>query len=231
MLLVSAVLFHAVVTQSPLNRTRSYLFILANAFHASGLSPLGALFPVMAYGAVFCEEHQSEYLSLILQRTGIRKFIWTRICTTALSGGIMMAVPILCICAVSYTGGLHGLPTGPDEGLLEGSRALRCIERYGDWYFLGWKVVLGFLFGMVWSLAGLAFAVWFQNRYVALLAPIILYDSLWMLIGWVPFNPVFLLSGDNVLSGNFPLAALLEVIYMGIVALLIKLGIRRAVYG
>lgn len=230
MLLISMLVFHAVAAGSVPDGSRSYLHTLGDVFHASGLSPFAAIFPVMAYATALCEEYQSEYLQMILVRCGLRRFIRVRIATVALSGGIMMALPILLVCITAYLGGAHGLPAGVDEGLLEGSRALIGIEKYGDWYFLVWKVVLGFLFGVLWALVGLAFSAFIPNRYVGLLAPFILYDSLWLFMGDLPMNPVFLLSGDNVLHGNFPLAALFEILYIGVTILIAAIGIRRLAY-
>lgn len=222
-----AILLPPAVLDMPLDGSRSYLFGFGNIFHASGFSPFAAIFPVLAYASVFCEEYHSGYLRMILHRSGFARFLRVRTVTVACSGGVVIAVPVAVVCMIDYVGGAHGIPTGSDEGLLTGSLVIEAITRYGDWYVIAGKVLLGFLFGALWALVGFAFAVWIPNRYVSLLAPFILYDALWLLIGYQPFNPAYLLSGDDVGHGNYPLAVLIDLFYIGVVLSVIYAGIRR----
>ena len=227
-LFVSAVLLWAALMDSPLDGSRSYLYGLANIFHASGFSPFAAVFPPLTYATVFCEEYGNGYLRLMLHRSGFGRMIRVRVVTTACSGGLMIALPAALACLAAYTGGIHGVPAGADKGLLEGTKIIAAVAAYGDWYILAGKVMLAFLFGALWALVGLAFAVWIPNRYVGLLAPFILYDTLWLFVGNVSFNPVFLLTGDNVGNGDYPLAALIDMFYIGITIPVIYAGIRKA---
>lgn len=222
-----ALLLPAVFLDSNLSGNRSYLNTLGNAFHASGFPQLAALFPGLAYAAAFCDEYHSGYLQMILIRAGYGKYARIRICTTALSGGVMLAVPIGAVCAIAYASGTHGLPGGWDQGLLEGSRILYYIEAYGDWFVLVGKTVCGFWGGALWALVGLACAVWIRSRYVAILAPFILYDSLWLLLGYHIFNPLHLLVGDDILHGRYPVAAGMEILYIVITILVIDRGLKR----
>ena len=107
----------------------------------------------------------------------LRKFALTRIVTVALSGGTMLAIPFIIVLSIAYCFGIPGIPTGSDEGLMAGTALMFYIENYGEWYIFLWKVILGFLFGCIWALAGLAFAVWLPNKYVALIAPFVLYEA------------------------------------------------------
>ena len=103
---------------------------------------------------------------------------------------------------------------------------LTYLMKYGDWYIAAGKTVLGFLFGSVWALVGLLFAVWIPNRYVALIAPFVLYESMWIgLDGIVWLNPIRLLRGDDV--GSYPLAAGVECVYIIIVSAVIMAGLVR----
>lgn len=224
---VLAILLPAAVLDTPLNGSRSYLFGFGNVFHASGFSPFAAVFPVLAYAAVFCEEHNSGYLRMILHRTGFAGFMRVRAVTVACSGGLMIAAPIAAVCLIVYMGGAPGIPADSDEGLLAGTKIIEAIIKYGDWYVVGGKVVLGFLFGALWALVGFAFAVWIPNRYVSLLAPFILYDTLWLFIGNRFFNPVYLLAGDDVGHGDYPLAVLTDLLYIGMVIPVIYAGIKQ----
>ena len=221
------ILLPPAVLDTPLDGTRSYLFGYGNVFHASGFSPFAAIFPVLAYATVFCEEHNSGYLRMILYRTGFADFMKVRAVTVAFSGGLMTAAPITAVCLIVYIGGAHGTPTGSDKDILFGSKIIEAIARYGDWYVVSGKILLGFLFGVLWALVGFAFAVWIPNRYVGLLAPFILYDALWLFIGYKSFNPVHLLAGDDVAHGDYPLAVLINLLYIGITILVIYKGIRQ----
>lgn len=221
------ILLPEAVLNTPLNGTRSYLHGFGNVFHASGFSPFAAIFPVLAYATVFCEEHNSGYLRMILYRTGFTDFMKVRAATVAFSGGMMTALPITAVCLLVYIGGAPGMPTGSDEKILFGSKIIEAIEKYGDWYVVGGKVILAFLFGVLWALVGFAFAVWIPNRYVGLLAPFILYDTMWLFIGFKSYNPVHLLSGDNVANGDYPVAILINLLYISITILAIYKGIKQ----
>lgn len=224
---VLIILLPPAVIDTPLDGSRSYLHGFGNVFHASGFAPFAAVFPVLAYAAVYCEEHNSGYLQMILHRTGYAGFMKVRAAAVACSGGLLIALPIAAVCLIVYAGGAPGLPTGTDSEILAGSKIIEAIAEYGDWYVIGGKIVLGFLFGALWALVGFAFAVWIPNRYVSLLAPFILYDTLWLFIGFKSYNPVELLSGDDVGHGNYPLAVFIDLLYIALTIPVIYAGIRQ----
>lgn len=214
------------VFQAPLNRTRSSYFMLANVEAASGFGPFAAVFPSLAYASVFCEEYNSGYLKMIFSRMSSKKFGIIRIITVALSGGVMLAVPICISCSMIYYFGIPGVPTGSDEGMLDGLMMLSYIKNYGDWYIFVWKVILGFLFGCMWALAGLAFAVWIPNKYVSLIAPFVLYESMWIGFYEIPLlNPIWLMRGDAL--DNYPLSAFMEGAYILLAVIVVMLGLKR----
>ncbi len=212
------------VFQAPLNRTRSSYFILANVEAASGFGPFAAIFPSLAYASIFCEEYNRGYLKMILTRMSYKKFGMIRLITVAISGGTMLAIPILITYSMAYHFGVPGIPQGSDAGMLSGTIEFFYIEKYGDWYILFWKVILGFLFGCMWALAGLAFAVWIPNKYVSLIAPFVLYESMWIGFYKLPLlNPIWLMRGIN----NYPLSGLIECVYILLVVIIVLLGLKR----
>lgn len=92
--------------------------------------------------------------------------------------------------------------------------------------YLFWKVILGFLFGCIWALAGLAFAVWLPNKYVALIAPFVLYEAMWLALGKIPvLNPIYLMRGDDL--NNYPLSGFMECIYILLVSFVVMWGLKR----
>lgn len=214
------------VCHAPLDRSRSSYFILAEVFAASGFTPFAAVFPGLAYASAFCEEYHSGYLNMIFVRTAFQKFGLVRMAAVGLSGGVMLAAPIGLACGMAYCFGIPGAPGGSDVGMLDGLAVLSYIENYGDWYVLVWKVWLGFLFGCVWALAGLAFAVWIPNRYVSLIAPFVLYEAMWLGFGeGSVWNPIYLIRGDDL--NNYPLSAFMEGVYLLLAAVVVLLGLKR----
>lgn len=214
------------VFQAPLDRTRSSYFILANVEAASGFGPFAAVFPSLAYASAFCEEYNSGYLKMIFSRISSKKFGMIRIITVALSGGVMVAVPILVSCGMAYYFGIPGIPGGSDEGMLDGTMMRSYIENYGDWYVFAWKVILGLLFGCMWALAGLAFAVWIPNKYVSLIAPFVLYETMWIVFYKIPLlNPIWLRRGDAI--DSYPLSGFMECVYILLAAIVVMMGVKR----
>lgn len=224
-LAVAMILVSAVVTQAPLDRSRSSYFIMANIYASSGFGPFAAVFPSLAYASVFCEEAGSGYLQMIFARMSARRFGLTRILTVALSGGVMIAAPIAITLGMAYYFGIPGIPEGSDEGLMAGSMIWDYVLKYGDWSVYVVKVTLGFLFGCLWALVGLAFAVWIPNKYVSLIAPFVLYEAIWLGLDVEVLNPIFLLRGEE--AGSYVLACFVQCIYILAVILVIMQGLKR----
>ena len=109
---------------------------------------------------------------------------------------------------------------------MAGTALVFYIENYGEWYIFLWKVILGFLFGCIWALVGLAFAVWFPNKYVALIAPFVLYEAMWLALGEIlVLNPIYLMRGDDL--NNYPLSGFMECIYILLVSFAVMWGLKR----
>lgn len=219
--ILASAAFHA-----PLDRSRSSYFIMVEIFAASGFTPFAAIFPGLAHASVFCEEYSSGYLNMIYSRMSPEKFGLIRMATVALSGRTMLVIPFVLVLGIAYCCGIPGIPAGNDEGLLAGRALVFYIETYGEWYIFLWKALLGFLFGCIWSLAGFAFAVWIPNKYVALIAPFVLYEAMWLAFGKVPaLNPIYLMRGDDL--NSYPLSGFMECVYSLLAAVVIMWGLKR----
>ncbi len=214
-----------IITNNPLDHSVSSYFIMINAWAASGFSPLLPVFPVLAYASVFCGEYQSGYYRMIFARMRPEKFGFMRMVSVALSGGVIVALPILMTCLMAQYFGIPGLTEGPNARVDASISMIAFAKKYGDGCMIAMKVLLGFLFGAAWSLVGLAFAVWTANRYVALIAPFVLYEALWLMFDEIPaLNPIRLVRGDNM---GYPLSAAMECVWLLAVSFLVMAGIRR----
>ena len=96
-------------------------------------------------------------------------------------------------------------------------------QTYGLGAMVAVKVLLGFLFGAAWALVGLAFAVWMPNKYVSLIAPFVLYESLYILMPNC-LNPAVLVRGDD--AGHL-LSIVAECVWLFAAAAAVMAGFRR----
>lgn len=219
------IIMRGLIENSNLDGSISMYELILNAMALSGFGPFAAIFPVLAYSTSFCGEYRSGYLKLLLSRMSWKKYAATRILTTALAGGMVIALPFAVMCATAYHYGVHGLP---QNGMYAGTNVAYYIQHYGDFYVMAGKVILGFLFGAMWALFGMAFAVWSGNKYVTLVAPFVLYEVMWLFLDFAPYlNPIRLYRGDSL--DSYPLSAIMELNYIVIAVLLILFGLRRRV--
>lgn len=223
---LTAILMTAAISGAPADRSRSSYHIMFSIFGASGFGPFAAIFPVLAYSSNFCEEYQSGYYRMIISRMSTMKFTSIRMISVGLSGGVIIALPITISCIYALIAGMPGIPQGSDTGILDNMVIKEYIIKYGDWSVIAGKTILGFLFGATWALVGLAFSIWIPNRYVALIAPFVVYEAVWLGFGEIPYlNPIWLLRGDDL--NNYPLSALLECMYLALTVCVILLGMKR----
>lgn len=223
---LSGLSIHAIRANTNLDGSVSTYEIISVAMALSGFTPFAAIFPALGYSVVFCEEYHSGYLKMITSRMSWKRYGINRIIAVAVSGGVVIALPIMMVCIIGYIFGTHGMP---QNGLFAGTHIQYLIEYYGDIYLLTGKVILGFLFGAMWALAGLGFSVWFCNRYVSLIAPFILYEVMWILLYKIPvLNPIYMVRGDDL--GSYFLSGVMEIMYILISLVFIWTGLKRRIY-
>lgn len=202
---LGALLTYNFVTESL--HSGSPYYAIVNILAVSGFTVFLPVFPVLGYASRFCGEYESGYYRLILGRMKPQKFAGVRIISVALSGGMIVALPYLFICLLAVALAAPELADMNSLGLdASGVNVLKIPEdiemakigmTYGIGVMVALKVLLGFLFGAAWALVGLAFAVWMPNQYVALIAPFVLYQSLYILMPNC-LNPALLVRGDDV---------------------------------
>lgn len=221
--LLTYILVRAIILNTNFESDVSTYEIIANAMSLSGFAPFAVVFPVMGYATVFCEEYRCGYLRMIHSRMDWRVYGVLRIITTSISGGIIVAIPFSIVCCIGYFGGIPGMSA---DSFYQGTQMQYYLEHYGDWYILIGKVVLGFLFGTLWALIGMALSVWFCNRYVSIIAPFVIYEAMWLFLYNYKFlNPIFLIRGDSL--NSYPLSGIMEILYIIITTAVIFIGLIR----
>ena len=200
----------------------SVYYAIVNILAASGFIVFLPVFPVLGYASNFCAEYESGYYRLILSRMKPQKYAQARIISVALSGGVIVAVPYLLLCLAAVHSGVPEITSNtvrvdPDLEMVV------IAQTYGVGVMVAVKVLLGFLFGAAWALIGLAFAVWMPNKYVSLIAPFVLYQSMWIFLPSI-LNPAELVRGDD--AGHL-LSVVMECVWLFAAAAACLAGFRR----
>ena len=193
---LSALLVYNFVTESL--GSGSVYYAIVNILAVSGFTVFLPVFPVLGYASNFCEEYESGYYRLILSRMKPQKYAQVRIISVELSGGAIVAIPYLLTCLAALYLETEWVT---DELSLRVETTTPMVAiglTYGVGVMIAVKILLGFLFGAAWALIGLAFAVWIPNKYVSLIAPFVLHQSLCILAGRSIFNPALLVRGDDL---------------------------------
>ena len=217
---LSALLTYNFVTESL--HSGSVYYAIVNILAASGFTVFLPVFPVLGYASNFCGEYESGYYRMILSRMKPQKYAQVRIISVALSGGAIVAIPYLLLCLAAVHSGVpeitsNTLRVDPDLEMVV------IAQTYGVGAMVAVKVLLGFLFGAAWALVGLAFAVWMSNKYVSLIAPLVLYQSIWIFLPSI-LNPGELVRGDYV--GHL-LSVVMECVWLFAAAAVSMAGFRR----
>lgn len=223
---LTAMLLHTAATWSGLNGTQDSYFIQVDAWAISGFIPMLPVFPVLSYASRFCEEYGSGYYRMMFTRMSQSRFALMRMTSVGLSGGAAVAVPILILCLAADWFGISEI-TNPNALRVPADLKMVVISMkygYGTLVFL--KVLLGFLFGATWAVVGLAFGVWFLNKYVSLIGPFVLYEALWVLCdGKLSIlSPTELVRGDD---SGYGLSLALECVWLLAAAGIVILGFRK----
>ena len=223
---LTAMLLHTVATWSGLGGTQDSYFIQVDAWAISGFIPMLPVFPVLSYASRFCEEYGSGYHRMIFARMSPERFALMRMTSAGLSGGVAVAVPILILCLVADWFGISEIT---DSNALRVPADLKMVVismKYGYGMLVFLKVLLGFLFGAAWAMVGLAFGVWFLNKYVSLIGPFVLYEALWILCdGKLSIlSPTELVRGDD---SGYGLSLALECVWLLAAAGVVMFGFRK----
>ena len=162
----------------------------------TALAPFAALFCILPYSMSFSDEYNSGYSKSILIRTTTGRYALSKILSIGFTGGFTIA---LAFAAVFTLAVIRGGPVTQDSlsEFYYMSIWWEMALSNGGYTVLVWKLVLGILFGIVWSMFGLLMSCLFMNRFISILVSFCIYQSLWMLLSDKWYNPVYLLRGDR----------------------------------
>ncbi len=225
---LTVILIRAIILNSRFDGTMSSYEIILNAMAVSGFSPFAAVFPCIGYSNRFCDENTTNYNLFIKTRMGLKKYISVRMFTVGVSGGMVIAIPFCIVCSIAYMFGSSGVDgiqlfQPYQETLME-----HYIIQYGDFFFASVKVLLGFLFGVLWAEVSLAVALISGSKYVASIIPFLIYECMWIGLQKYPlWNPIYLYRGDSI--GNFFLSGIILTLYIIIVIVFIKIIVWRKI--
>lgn len=171
------------------------LYLITLPMSTSMFGTFAAIFPALPYSLSFTEEYNTSFFRFIVVRSGRKKYIQKKICNISMSGAFMMTLAFGIIFGVAV---IFGEPTTESN--------LSDFYKTGIWYPIAsvWggkmvlllKIILAFLFGMVWSNVCLFLSILTLNRYVAFIGTFILYQFLWQALASTKWNPVYLLRAD-----------------------------------
>ena len=197
-----AMLLHPLLVQPQFLSRYTLHEIYMQAFGIGDFTPFAAFFPAVMFATVFAEDYGSGCIRMCMLWTGRMGYIRRRILVTIVGGGSAMAayVPLVLLFGAAFA----RQPTAADHSYLTELLNMTLWGRYafltgngGAGMYLC-KIVLAFLFGAVWALAGLAASALTANRYSAVIIPLGVYMAMWYFLALNPFNPVYLLRGDSL---------------------------------
>lgn len=201
------------------------LYLITLPLGLSGFIPFACLFPVLPFGMSFAAEYESGYFRYLMIRDKRNGYIWNKIWRVAVSGGCMMT---LAMGAVYLYAVIFGIPTMADNltDVYLSTVWASVATVWGGKLVLLLKLILAFLFGMLWGNICLLFTVIYPNRYIAFVGTLILFQGLWNLLDSLCWNPIYLLAGD------FPYGALwipysIALLYVAVVVMLNRILMGR----
>lgn len=178
--------------------------LLMNISFYTPFSLFAALLATVPFADSLLDDRNHGFLRFIALRTPYRKYLAAKALATGLAGGVSMVLAILLMFGLLIL-------IGPVDFSTQTFFSNSTMNPAGPWGPLGWLyrespyIYLAFLlvtalsFGFVYALLGLAVSAMINNRYVALAAPLVLFQvltyletrSLRILPAWNPSYTLF----------------------------------------
>ena len=182
-------LFHAVFAmkvpwpQMGYNKMIGF-FMLVNS---SGVMFMFPLLCVVPFAVALSDEKESGFLRLAVYRTGRKRYMWTRMLSVCVSGGVACSLVVIILGITAY----FAFPMKsdpiyyftPEETMIFMNRISLLLQQKGMtgyesvhvYQYMVWQTLLAFIGGFILSSVSLGIAAWFSNRYFALAVPVVAY--------------------------------------------------------
>lgn len=180
----------------------AYESFLENALSSDIVLLAVPILCAIVYTSSFVEDVASGYIKFYRLRSGTRQYIFARVVSTALSGGLALFVGIFAAYLVFYAV-FTPFETMPVPENMAAPAAAPLAVFYG----LLSHAVLFFLCGSLWALVGQLFASMTMSKYAAYASPFIFYYVLVIIserymkdaYAW---NPKYWLSTEGLIGGG-----------------------------
>ena len=163
--------------------------------------------PILAalpFTSAFVDDHKNRYIREYLPRIGVRPYLFSRVISTALLGGLVLLLGVIllyCVFALLFSP-LELAPQGIEA--VTGSVSTVSTEMInfnGQITFvnLAERAFLFFLSGALWSLVGGLFATITMSKYMAYASPFIFYYVL-VILSQRYFTNIYVLNPQEWLN-------------------------------
>ena len=185
--------------------------LLMNVLFYTPFALLAALFATLPFADSLLDDRSQGFVRYIALRTPYRNYLYAKGLAVGLAGGVSVGAALLLMLGLLFCGGQVDLGNRAFVSL----STLAPTEPWGPlgwlygvepFYYLGYLLLSGFLFGVVYALVGLAVSTLIPNRYVALAAPLVIFQLFSYLeersLRWLPaWNPLYSLYPFEAYQG------------------------------
>ena len=204
--------------------------LYADFFASSGMMFIVSLIAAIPYSTIFCDEYNSGYISCILPKVGVGEYFKRRVIAVSIAGALAIGISLLIIFCIIL---IMGEPYSMDDiSILKGNIWHRIAINGNIFSFFALKLLLGMLYGAVWSVFSFAVSTWIINKYVVLLAPFAINQILWIALSSTPnINPIRMFRADfpikNWFVNSFAYVITYQLVLLGLFLVIAYLGMKR----
>lgn len=206
MLFVIVLMCGVVIRVLIMNRSFQYksstFNLYADCFAASGMMFVVSFIAAIPYSTIFCNEYNSGYIRFVLPKLGFKEYFKRKVISVSSAGAVSIGVSLVIIFSIIL---IVGRPYSIDDiYILEENIWYNVILNGGILAFFAVKLLLGSLYGVVWSIFGFAVSTWITNKYVTLIAPFAVNQILWIALQAYPdINPIRMFRADFAVTNWF----------------------------
>lgn len=214
-----------------------FLDDIFKSYNFSGFGLFAPFLAVLPAATIFCDDYNSGYIIPVISRTGYKRYIAESISCVSISGGLALFIP----CFVTYTFYLINGKLNTYENMYNGYSTVFDETVYSDIQYI-WNglflyillLVLAFLFGAVWAMAGYLTSTITTNRYITLAAPFVVYFTAHLVLyrteRFLLYSPINMIFPDGVFIPHPAFPFIYQLILLLIFSLCSVYLIRRKIH-